>query len=64
MNLGKHLNKIYENKEFTCGIDIAFTLNDCKYLYDMYRRYSMLILVLLLICFSIIIIMYYVWLTK
>lgn len=38
-------------------------LNDCKYLYNMYRRYSMLNLVLLLICITlliiIIIIMYY-----
>lgn len=45
-------------------VDNAFMLNGCKYLYTVYRRYSMLILVLLLICLTIMIIMYKVWSDK
>lgn len=51
-------------KQKVCGDDDAFMLNDCKYLYNMYRRYSMLNLVILLIRIAIMIIMYYVWADK
>lgn len=39
------LGKYKKPKEFAHGDDNAFMLNDCKYLYNMYRRYSMLNLV-------------------
>lgn len=42
--LGKY-NKKIKKQEFAHGDDNAFMLNDCKYLYNMYRRYSMLSLV-------------------
>lgn len=38
------------------GDNNAFMLNDCKYLYNMYRRFGMLYLVVLLICITITII--------
>ncbi len=45
-------------ERFSCGDDHAFMLNDCKYLYNMYRRCGMLSVVSLLICITILIIMH------
>lgn len=52
------VGKNIEDK-FACG-DVNVMLNDCKYMYTMYRRYRMLNLVFILICLSVIILTY-VW---
>lgn len=58
------IDGIGEKNKFAYGDDNAFMLNDCKYLYNMYRRYSMLNLVILPICITIVIIRYYVCVDK
>lgn len=71
VNRGYHLmilKHIFEleniKKKKICSSWHAFMLNDCKYLCNMYSRYSTLNLILLLICITIMIIMYYVWADK
>lgn len=40
------------------SVNNAFMLNDCKYLYNMYRRWGMLYSIVLLICITKTIISY------